>query len=391
MAGNAGVRDERAAFNTTSTGKSKGMQPTADVHSLYTIRGRGAAANPVNRFELIETVPDVETLDEDLLAEGELPLPQTQLIRDATRTIIARNDSPDVGFNTSVNPYRGCEHGCIYCFARPTHEYFGLSAGLDFETKIFVKTDAAELLRKEFMKKSWTPQVIAISGVTDPYQPVERKLRITRSVVEVMAEFRNPMTVITKNHLVTRDIDLYQELAAHDCISINLSITTLRQDLQHIMEPRTSIPARRLAAVEKLAKAGIPVGIMVAPIIPGLTDEEMPSILQAARDAGARWAGFVILRLPHAVAPLVDDWLERHFPDRREKVLNRVREMRHGKMYDSRWGVRATGEGEFAEQIASLFRLARKKAGYEDRSWDALSTANFKRPPVPGSQISLFD
>jgi DNA repair photolyase len=363
-----------------------------EVNSLYTIRGRGAAANPVNRFELIETVPDVETLDEDLLELGELPLPQTQLIRDATRTIIARNDSPDVGFDTSVNPYRGCEHGCIYCFARPTHEYFGLSAGLDFETKIFVKTDAAELLRREFMKKSWEPQLIALSGVTDCYQPIERKLGITRSVVEVMAEFRNPMTVITKNHLVTRDIDLFQELHAHQCISVNLSITTLRPDLQHIMEPHTSIPARRLDAVEKLAKAGIPVGIMVAPIIPGLTDEEMPAILQAARDAGAQWASYVILRLPHAVAPLVDDWLKRHYPDRREKVVNRVKEMRGGRMYDSRWGIRATGVGEFADQIGKLFDIAKRKAGYRtDSRVSDLTTKNFRRPPQPGSQMGLFD
>jgi DNA repair photolyase len=369
-----------------------GIGNESEVNSLYTIRGRGAAANPVNRFEVIETVPDVETMDEDLAELGELPLPRTQLFRDATRTIIASNDSPDVGFERSVNPYRGCEHGCIYCFARPTHEYFGLSAGLDFETKIFVKTDAAALLRAEFMKKSWTPQVIAMSGVTDPYQPIERRLRVTRSVVEVMAEFRNPMTVITKNHLVTRDIDLFQDLHAHRCISVNLSITTLRNDLQNIMEPRTSIPARRLAAVEALAKAGIPVGIMVAPIIPGLTDEEMPAILQAARDAGAQWAGYVILRLPHAVAPLVEDWMARHYPDRRDKVINRVKEMRGGKMYDSRWGIRATGTGEFAEQIGNLFRLAKKRAGYrEDSRTDSLSTASFRRPPVPGSQISLFE
>ncbi len=364
----------------------------AEVNSLYTIRGRGAAANPVNRFERIEMVPDVETMDEDLAELGELPLPQTQLLRDSTRTIIASNDSPDVGFERSVNPYRGCEHGCIYCFARPSHEYFGLSAGLDFETKIFVKTDAAQLLRAEFMKKSWTPQVIAMSGVTDPYQPIERKLRITRSVIEVMAEFRNPMTVITKNHLVTRDIDLFQQLNEHRCISVNLSITTLRPDLQHIMEPRTSIPARRLAAVEALAEAGIPVGIMVAPIIPGLTDDEMPAILQSARDAGAEWAGYVILRLPYAVAPLMEDWLQRHYPDRKDKVINRVKEMRGGKMYDSRWGVRGTGEGEFADQIGKLFRLAKKRAGYrEDSRREGLSTASFKRPPVPGSQMGLFE
>src|SRR4051812_25940270 len=325
------------------------MQET-ESRPLIQIRGRGTAHNPANRFVQQELVPDGDWLD---AADEEEPAPRTVFLRDHTKTIIARNDSPDVGFDTSINPYRGCEHGCIYCFARPTHEYFGLSAGLDFETQIFVKTDAAELLRKEFMKKSWEPKVIAMSGVTDCYQPIERKLRITRSVVEVMAEFRNPMTVITKNHLVTRDIDLFQELHAHHCISVNLSITSLRADLQNIMEPRTSIPARRLAAVEKLAKAGIPVGIMVAPIIPGLTDEEMPAILQAARDAGAQWASYVILRLPHAVAPLMDDWMKRHYPDRRDKVINRVKEMRGGKMYDSRFGIRGVGTGEFAEQIGN--------------------------------------
>jgi DNA repair photolyase len=326
------------------------------------------------------------------MLDGDPPKLRTTVTEEHPKTILTFNQSPDIGFDRSINAYRGCEHGCIYCFARPTHEYFGLSAGLDFETKIFVKTDAAALLRAEFMKKSWQPQVVAISGVTDPYQPIERKLRITRSVVEVMAEFRNPMMVITKNHLVTRDIDLFQQLHEHDCISVNLSITTLRNDLQHIMEPRTSIPARRLAAVEALAKAGIPVGVMVAPIIPGLTDEEMPAILQAARDAGAQWAGYVILRLPHAVAPLVDDWLARHYPDRRDKVMNRVKSMRGGKMYDSRWGVRATGAGEFADQIGNLFRIARRKAGYrEDSRISSLSTASFTRPPVPGSQIGMFD
>ena len=363
------------------------------AENLVTIKGRGTPLNPQNRFELTELQIDGDELDRNI-ADGEWEKPGTRYFRDHTKTIIARNDSPDVSFETSINVFRGCSHGCIYCFARPTHEYFGLSAGLDFETKIFVKTDAAALLRKELMKKSWEPQVIAVSGVTDPYQPAERRLRITRSVVEVLAEFRNPMAVITKNHLVTRDIDLFQQLAEHNAVSINISITTLRNDLQHIMEPRTSIPARRLAAVEKLARAGVPVGIMVAPIIPGLTDEEMPAILQAAKDAGAQWAGYVILRLPHAVAPLVADWLERHYPDRKDKVINRVRQMRGGKMYDSRWGIRARGEGEFADQISNLFRIARTKAGYVDNPgirMSGLSTAAFKRPPVPGSQMGLFD
>jgi DNA repair photolyase len=360
------------------------------VTGLYPIRGRGAAFNPPNRFEPLEVLPDGDTLDADL-AEDDLPLPRTQFLRDSTRTIIARNDSPDVGFDASINPYRGCEHGCIYCFARPFHEYLGFSAGVDFETKILVKQDAPELLRAELMKKSWQPQPLAISGVTDPYQPIERKLRITRRCLEVLAEFRNPVGIITKNHLVTRDIDVLAELAAHDAVGVNLSITTLNEKLQRVMEPRTSVPKRRLLAVEKLAAAGVPVGIMVAPIIPGITDEEVGDILKAARDAGAQWAGYVVLRLPHAVAPLFEDWLTHHFPGRRDKVLNRVRDMRHGKLYDAQWGERATGTGEYAEQIGALFRAARRKAGYAEGAdkW-ALSTAAFRRPH-PHGQTSLFD
>jgi DNA repair photolyase len=359
------------------------------VTGLYPIRGRGAAYNPPNRFEQIEVVPDGDTLDADL-AEDELPLPRTQFLRDTTRTIIARNDSPDVSFAASINPYRGCEHGCIYCYARPFHEYLGMSAGIDFETKILVKEDAPLLLRRELMKKSYQPELIAVSGVTDPYQPVERKLRITRRCLEVLAEFRNPTTIITKNHLVTRDIDVLLELAARDAVAVNLSITTLDEKLQRVMEPRTSVPKRRLDAVEKLAAAGIPVGIMVAPIVPGITDEEVGSILHAARSAGAQWAGYVLLRLPHAVAPLFDDWLAHHYPDRREKVLGRVRGMRGGKLYDSTWGERARGSGEYADQVGALFRAARRKAGYPEEGRPGLSTASFRRPH-PHGQLGFFE
>jgi DNA repair photolyase len=361
------------------------------VTGLYPIRGRGAAYNPPNRFEPIEIVPDGDTLDDDIAAD-ELPLPRTQFLRDTTKTIIARNDSPDIGFSASINPYRGCEHGCVYCYARPFHEYLGFSAGIDFESRILVKEDAPSLLRNELMKPSYVPEVIAMSGVTDPYQPVERRLRITRGCLEVLAEFRNPVTIITKNHLVTRDIDVLSDLAAHDCAAVNLSLTTLDDTLQRVMEPRTSIPRRRLDAVGKLAAAGIPVGVMVAPIVPGITDSEVGDILQAARDAGARWAGYVMLRLPHAVAPLFEDWLAHHFPDRREKVLNRIRSMRGGRLYDSRWGVRGRGTGEMADQIVGLFRAARRKAGFGDcdSNRSALSTGAFRRPPRHG-QLALFD
>jgi DNA repair photolyase len=360
------------------------------VTGLYSIRGRGAAFNPPNRFEPVEIVPDGDTLDADI-ALDELPLPRTQFLSDTTRTILAHNDSPDVGFGTSINPYRGCEHGCIYCFARPFHEYLGFSAGVDFETKIMVKQDAPELLRHELMKKSYRPEVIVVSGVTDCYQPIERKLQLTRRCLQVLAEFRNPVGIITKNHLVTRDIDVLTELASFRGISVNLSITTLDEKLQRVMEPRTSIPKRRLQAVEKLAKAGIPVGVMVAPIIPAITDEEVGDILKASRDAGAMWAGYVMLRLPHAVAPLFEDWLTHHFPDRKEKVLNRVRSMRGGKLYDSTWGERGRGTGEMADQIGALFRAAKQKAGFVDEPnrYD-LSVASFRRPHRHG-QLGLFE
>lgn len=347
-------------------------------------RGRGAALNPPNRFVQIEYIPAGEERDPDD------PGPRTQILRDATRTIIARNDSPDVGFESSINPYRGCEHGCAYCFARPFHEYLGFSAGLDFETKILAKLDAAELLRRELMKPSWEPKPIAMSGVTDPYQPAERRLRITRRCLAVLAEFRNPVIMITKNYLVTRDIDHLSELAAHGAASVNLSITTLDPKLQRAMEPRASTPARRLKAVEALAKAGIPVGVMVAPIVPGLTDSEMPAILQAAADAGATGAGYVMLRLPHGVKELFEDWLGREFPDRKERVLNRVRDMRGGLLYDSQWFKRAHGEGQYAEQIGALFEQTKRRLGL-DKPRPEISTAAFRRPePKPkGGQLGL--
>src|SRR5688572_15242967 len=295
---------------------------TMEAPNLVTIKGRGAAENPANRFEPIEYVPDMDAYDPDE------PPPPTMVFRDNTKKIIARNNSPDVGFEFSINPYRGCEHGCIYCYARPTHEYFGLSAGLDFETKIFAKLDAAQLLRKELAAPKWNGELIAISGVTDCYQPLERKLKITRSCLEVLLDFRNPTALITKNHLITRDVDILSQMAEYGGVGVSVSITSLRNEIQRVMEPRTSVPARRLEAVEVLAKAGVPVNVMVAPVVPGLTDHEIPAILQAARDAGAHSAGYITLRLPYAVKELFERWLERHFPERKDKILNRVREMR---------------------------------------------------------------
>jgi DNA repair photolyase len=350
---------------------------------LIRIRGRGAPENPANRFEQIQYEPDPEAREEDE------PAPRTQFFRDTTRRIIATNESPDVGFTHSVNPYRGCEHGCIYCFARPFHEYLGLSAGLDFETKIFVKDGAAELLRRELSARSWQPTPIAMSGVTDPYQPVERRLRITRGCLEVLAEFRNPVGIVTKNHLVTRDADLLGDLAGHGAAAVHISLTTLDEKLQRVMEPRTSSPARRLAAVRSLSEAGVPVGVLLAPIVPGLTDHEIPALLEAAAAAGATSAGFIPLRLPHAVAGMFERWLETHFPDRKEKVLGRIREIRGGDLYDSRYGVRMRGEGVYADHMRALFQTSRRRHGL-DFERRPLSTASF-RVPAAGGQMALFD
>ncbi|HUP60042.1 MAG TPA: PA0069 family radical SAM protein [Thermoanaerobaculia bacterium] len=341
------------------------------------MKGRGASWNPQNRFEKLEYVVDDE-------AERDENAPRTIYLRDPSRTIIATNDSPDIGFDASINPYRGCEHGCIYCYARPTHEFLGFSAGLDFETKILVKEDAPTLLWEELNKKSWEPKTIAISGVTDPYQPIERKLGITRGCLAVLAEFRNPVGVITKNHLVTRDADLLAEMSEWNGTRVFVSVTTLDPEVHRVMEPRTSTPELRLDAIRTLTAAGVPVGVMVAPVVPALTDHEMPAILKAARDAGAKWAGFVVLRLPWAVAPLFEKWLEEHFPDRKDKVLNRVRDLRGGKLYDAKWGVRGRGEGIFAEQIEALFDVTCRKLGLNEKDYD-LSVEHFRRRTAQGS------
>ncbi len=337
------------------------------------IRGRGAAGNPGNRFEVLQ----YEKGPDDCLEDS--PAPATQFLRDASRSLITFNDSPDVGFDASINPYRGCEHGCVYCYARPTHEYLGFSAGLDFETRILVKEDAAELLRRELSSPRWQPRVLGLSGVTDPYQPIERRLELTRRCLQVLAEFRNPVTVITKNRLVTRDVDALGELARHQSAAVFLSVTTLDGELARKLEPRASQPAGRLAAVAELAAAHIPVGVLVAPVIPGLTDHEVPAIIDAARQAGAEFAGYVVLRLPFAVKDLFEKWLEQHFPEKKDKVLGRIRELRGGKLNDARFGSRMRGEGVLAGAIKDLFHLACRKAGMRGRG-PALSTAAFRRP-----------
>ena len=342
--------------------------------------GRGASGNPPNRFERIARERDADWDPEDD------PAPATVFFRDHSRTLITYNDSPDIGFKASLNPYRGCEHGCAYCYARPTHEYLGFSAGVDFETKIMVKEDAPELLRQELSSAHWKPQTLALSGVTDCYQPVERRRQLTRRCLAVLAEFRNPVGIVTKNYLVTRDVDYLQELARYQAVAVNLSINSLDAGLARLLEPRAASPAHRLAALELLAKAGVPAGVLVAPVIPGLNDHEIPLVIAAAAKAGARWAAPQVLRLPLGVAPLFEDWLTRTFPDRKDKVLNRIRSLRAGKLNDARFGSRMKGEGIFAEQICQMFHVARRKAGLEDDGPE-LSTAAFRRPP--GNQLEL--
>lgn len=342
--------------------------------------GRGATFDPPNRFAKLHFVAEPGSAGEDS------PGVRTQFLRDDSQSIITKNNSPDISFDRSLNPYRGCEHGCAYCFARPTHEYLGFSAGLDFESKIVVKENAPELLRRELSSPRWEPQVLIMSGVTDCYQPIERTLQLTRRCLEVLTEFRNPVALITKNYLITRDVDLLAQLANHRAVMVNVSVTTLDADLAKVLEPRASPPRRRLAAISELTAAGIPVRVMMAPIIPGLTDHEMPELLAAAAHAGALEASYVPVRLPWAVAPVFESWLARHRPGEAGKILGRIRAMRGGRLNDPRFGSRQRGEGFQAEQLAQLFAVSARRAGFKESRLE-LSTAAFR---VPGSQLSLF-
>lgn len=344
-------------------------------------RGRGVAGNPRNRFERLSHV-----WHEDLDPVRD-PDPRTELLDDRTRAILAWNESPDVPYAVGLNPYRGCEHGCSYCYARPYHEYLGMSAGLDFETRILVKRDAAALLRSELSSPRWQPQVIGMSGVTDCYQPVERQLGITRACLAVLAEFRNPVRLISKNALVARDADLLADLAGHGAACVALSITSLDPDLASDLEPRASVPAARLAALRALADAGVPVGVNVAPVIPGLNDHEVPAILAAAAAHGATSASYQVVRLPHGVGDLFAAWLQRHRPSMRDKVMRRIGAMQGEGLNGDRVG-RMAGRGTEADALADLFRLARRRAGLA-AEWPQLSTTAFR---VPGPhQTTLFD
>jgi DNA repair photolyase len=350
--------------------------------------GRGAGISPPNRFERVHAEDDWEHLDPAEALPDERRV-ATVLMPNETRRLITENDSPDVPFRYSINPYRGCEHGCAYCYARPGHETLGMNAGLDFETRILVKYDAPERLRDELAADGWRGEPITLSGVTDCYQPAERKLRLTRGCLEVMLEARQPLGIITKNILVTRDLDLLAPLAAKNLARVFLSITTLDDSLARTLEPRTATPQARLRAVSELARAGVSVGVMVAPIIPGLNDQEMPAILAAARQAGAQWAGYVLLRLPYAVRPIFEDWIQRSYPEKADRVLGLIRETRAGRMNDPEFGTRMRGKGPYAEQIEKAFKVFRKKHGL-DRPLPPLDSSQFTPPQPRAGQLRLF-
>ncbi len=349
---------------------------------LPAIKGRGSSFNTPNRFEKLHLEP-LEIENED----GDQKKLLTQFFKDSSKTILSKNDSPDIPFTYSINPYRGCEHGCIYCYARPSHEYLGFSAGLDFETKIMIKEDAPAFLEEAFKKKSWQPQMISLSGNTDCYQPIERKLQITRNILKVFLKYRNPVGIITKNSLITRDIDILKELAALNLVGTLISITSLDDTLIQKMEPRTSLPSKRLEAIRLLAENGIPVGVNVAPIIPGLNDEEIPNILKQAVTHGATSAGFMIVRLPGPLKPLFLDWLKKALPEREGKIINRIRDARDGELSDPRFGSRMKGKGEIARTIKQLFSLHCKKLGL-NKTHSHVSVEHFIREHH--RQINMF-
>ncbi|MBI1900368.1 MAG: PA0069 family radical SAM protein [Planctomycetia bacterium] len=356
---------------------------------ISAVAGRGSPLKPPNRFVPIHVEDDFEHFDGDDEFARSLQKVRTEYYPDDSQSVVTENNSPDVGFRYSLNPYRGCAHGCSYCYARPTHEYFGLNAGIDFETKVFVKEKAPELFRDFLARESWQPDVITFSGVTDCYQPAERHFRLTRQCLEVALEARQPISIVTKNALVTRDLDLLSEMAKLRVISVALSITSLDQSLARVMEPRTSSPAARLGAIEKLAAAGVPAMAMVAPVIPGLNDSEIPQILEAAKNAGARSAAYILLRLPLNVRPVFLDWLARTQPERKERVESRIRSTREGKLNDANFGSRMRGKGEIADQIARTFKVFARKHGL-DRKLPEPDTSAFRRPRTSSGQLHLF-
>ena len=357
------------------------------AHSIiHPAKGRGATINPEGRFESRVR----ESIDDgwDTQPDEELPKLETTVTEEIAKSIIARNESPDVGFSQSINPYRGCEHGCVYCYARPTHAYLNLSPGLDFETKLFAKVNAAELLREELARPGYQCDVIALGANTDPYQPIEREYRITRQILEVLAECEHPLGIATKSSMVERDLDLLAPMAQKRLASVFISVTTLDHEIARRLEPRATAPQRRLQTLKTLSEAGVPCGVLVAPVIPFLTDSTVEKVLEAAREAGATMAGYVLLRLPYEVKDLFKAWLEEHYPLKASHVMNRVRDMRGGKEYESEFGSRMRGEGEFADLLAKRFKVACERLGF-NRDRKPLDTARF-RPPQMGGQLALF-
>lgn len=359
----------------------------AETLSAHPVKGRGAVTNRSGRFEPTtrDRTDDGWTPEEDVLS----PRPATVLGVDAARKIITRNDSPDVPFDRSINPYRGCEHGCVYCFARPTHAYLGLSPGMDFETRLFWKPNGPDLLRTELAKPSYRCAPIAFGTNTDPYQPLERETEATRALLTMLAECRHPFTIVTKNAMVTRDLDIIAPAARENRARVTLSITTLDRRLANKMEPRASTPDKRLDAIKRLADAGVEVGILVAPIIPAVNDHEIEAILERCEAAGASQAGYVMLRLPLEIKDLVREWLDAHVPDRADRVLSLVRQTRGGVLYQAEFGTRMKGTGPYADMIANRFRLARKRHGLDQRRLD-MDCAAFTPPRKPSAQMDLF-
>jgi DNA repair photolyase len=351
-------------------------------------KGRGAVSNLAHRFESVERAADPEAVREEA-DDDTLPPLATAVTREIARSIITRNESPDIGFDRSINPYRGCEHGCIYCYARPTHSYLNLSPGLDFETKLVAKMNAAELLVKELAAPGYSPEVIMVGVNTDAYQPIERELKLTRGILEVLSAARHPFGLVTKSSLVERDIDLIAGMAALNLASVSISITSLDARLSRILEPRAASPQRRLRTVRALAEAGVPVRVNLAPVIPFINEPEIEAIIDAAAAAGAKNAHYTVVRLPWEVSPLFEEWLQAHFPDRARRVMNRIRDMRGGKTYDAQFGRRMTGEGTWAQLIAQRFGRASARHGFSD-SWPALRKDLFIRPRRPTPQIDLF-
>jgi DNA repair photolyase len=350
-------------------------------------KGRGAVSNETGRFESEKRVAFDDGWDK---SDDDTPRVATTLSVDATRSIIARNDSPDIGFDRSINPYRGCEHGCIYCYARPSHAYLGLSPGLDFETRIFYKPQAAALLRAELGKKGYDCRPVALGSNTDPYQPAEKRLEITRAILEVLREFRHPVTIVTKGAMIQRDIDILGDMANDNLAVVTMSVTTLDRGLARRMEPRAATPERRIETIAALAAAGVPTGVLAAPMIPALNDSEMEAILERAHAAGARVAGYTLLRLPLELKGLFREWLEEHAPLKAAHVLSLVAQSHGGRLYDSAWSRRMTGGGPYAQMLAARFDRACRRLGFHPRTTQALDTARFRRPPQKGDQLALF-